>query len=370
MSGFQHDVALLPLDSYPSAADVKAWWQTTHGSSAEMTLVDERTLWEHELAALPSDILAGLPSTTDWSWAIYPWLRSAVLVPDEPTTYAVLTSRNYPVISRAEQRALRECHILLAGLSTGRAVAQQLVRLGVGSIHLADRDHLAPSNTNRLFGTRLTDMGMPKVVSTARELLEFNPHLSVSTQITFLDGHGLDEHLRARQTAVVVEMIDSLPAKVAIRRVARAQGVPVIMPTDMDWEPMIDLDYPDCAMFGGRLNDDELAAIENSTEEFADKTTIAMRLMGLQRWAPRSFLSGQLARNGLLTYWSQTGPSAAVAGALVSRAVLDIVRGQRPPVSRATLPIRDALQTSDPIDHGEPLYAQLVTANGSFQVPD
>ena len=86
---------------------------------------------------------------------------------------------------------------------------------------------------------------------------------------------------------------------------------------------------------------------------------IAMRAMGLDQWAPRSFLSGELAQNGLVGFWSQTAPSAVVGGAMVARAVLDIVRGQRIPVSRAILKIRDAFGTADGVDESEPLYIRL-----------
>lgn len=292
-----------------------------------------------------------------------------MLVPDEATTYAVLTSRNYPIISRAEQSALREAHLILAGLSTGRAVAQQVVRLGVGSVHLVDGDYLAPSNTNRLVGTRMTDIGVPKVVSTARELLEYNPYLRVTTQMEFLDTDSLEALLQQRRANAVIEMIDGLPAKVAIRRVARAHGIPVVMATDMDWDPMVDIDYPDAPMFGGRLSEEDIIAVEDPTTSFADKTSIAMRVMGLEKWAPRSFLSGQLARNGLVSFWSQTAPSAAAAGALVTRAVLDIVRGQHLPTTRGVLSIRDALATVDDIDPVEPLFSQLEACAGRFEVP-
>ena len=363
-----HTVERLSLADHPDRESVVAW-AIAEGIGDLHSVGDERSLWTDELASLPADIRAELPEEPGWQWAVYPWLRSATLVPDEATMRAVLTSRNYPIVSRHEQAKLAAGHVVVVGLSTGRAVAQQLVRLGVGSIHLVDGDHLAPSNTNRLVGTRLTDMGMPKVVSTARELLEYNPYLGVSTQIAFLDSESLTEHLAEKPATVIVEMIDGLPAKVAIRRVARANNIPVVMPTDMDWDPMVDIDYPDAPMFGGRLDDDDIAAVEDPTTSFAEKTEIAMRFMALPKWAPRSFLSGQLARNGLVSYWSQTAPSVAVGGAMVARAVFDIFRGKRGPGNRAVLSVRDVMGTDDPIDKTEPLYLQLVEVAGEVEVP-
>lgn len=351
-------VEMLELDDYPDDAAINRWWEAKHDTSL-LAVCAERALWTEEVAGLPSDVRAELPDELHWAWAVYPWSATAVLVPDEATTYAVLTARNYPIISRGEQRLLKHAHVVLAGLSTGRSVAQQLARIGVGSLHLVDADHLAPSNTNRLVGTRLSDLGVPKAISTARELLEYNPYLRVTTAVEFLDEASLHSHLAGTPAAAVVEMIDSFPAKVGIRRAARAFGVPVVMPTDMDWDPMVDVDYPTAEMFGGRLDDDDLHLIETPTSSFADKTRVAMKAMGLDSWAPRSFLSGELARAELVGFWSQTAPSATVGGAMAARAVFDIVRGQRIPVSRAVLGIRDAFGTSDPVDESETLYQQL-----------
>ncbi|MCL4414753.1 MAG: ThiF family adenylyltransferase [Actinobacteria bacterium] len=369
MAGANHDLVLLDLDEYPDTRSLQSWWRSANPEAGALVVTDDRAVWKEELVSLPADVTASLPADEVGSWAVYPWLRAAVAVPGEETLYQILTSRNYPIISRREQRLLHESHAVLIGLSTGRAVAQQLSRLGVGSIHLADGDHLAPSNTNRLVGTRLTDTGLAKVISTARELLEYNPYLKITSQVSFIDGDTLDAHLREYPTAVVIEMIDSLPAKVQIRRVARDHGVPVVTPTSMDWDPMVDIDYPDAPMFGGRLTAEDIAAVENPTTGFAQKTAVTMRLMALPRWAPRSFLSGQLAQSGLVPYWSQTIPAVATGGAAVVRAVFDIVRGQRIPVDRVVLSIRDGFGTADPIDESETLYRQLVDTSGALDLP-
>lgn len=62
------------------------------------------------------------------------------------------------------QRLLARLHIGVVGVGgTGSAVVEQLVRLGVGSIVVADNDRFVLSNINRVFGSRMDDDGMPKV---------------------------------------------------------------------------------------------------------------------------------------------------------------------------------------------------------------
>ncbi len=46
---------------------------------------------------------------------------------------------------------------------TGSAVAEQLIRLGVGSLFIADGDRFVDSNINRVYGSRVCDSSIPKV---------------------------------------------------------------------------------------------------------------------------------------------------------------------------------------------------------------
>jgi shikimate 5-dehydrogenase len=53
---------------------------------------------------------------------------------------------------------------------TGSAVAEQLLRLGVRNLKLVDPDELSCSNVTRVYGSRLLDVGRPKVDVLAEHL--------------------------------------------------------------------------------------------------------------------------------------------------------------------------------------------------------
>lgn len=339
--------------------------EVTPWCQRELGLPNVRTeaasqVWDEEIASLPRDI-AGTLSLTRWQWVVYPWRSLAVRIPDEDTYWAVVTSRNYPIITRAEQQRMRTATVLLAGLSTGRAVAQQLSRLGVGSFVIADADHMSVSNFNRLLGAGLADLGLPKVVSVSRELRELNPYLTVVEHSAFLDLASTEELLDTHGVDVIVEMIDNVDAKLAIRHAARARDLTVVMATDMDWDPFIDIEEPNRALFNGRLDDHEIELFADPATDFQTKTSLVMRFMALEHWAERSQLSGQLASQGLVGFWSQTAPAAAVAGALAARAVFDLLRGNTNLPPRAGLSLRDPIGTTDPVDESEPLVTDLRT---------
>jgi molybdopterin/thiamine biosynthesis adenylyltransferase len=62
------------------------------------------------------------------------------------------------------QRVLKNLHVGIVGNGgTGSAVAEQLIRLGVGKLSLFEGQTLDASNVTRVYGSRLTDVGVPKV---------------------------------------------------------------------------------------------------------------------------------------------------------------------------------------------------------------
>jgi molybdopterin/thiamine biosynthesis adenylyltransferase len=77
--------------------------------------------------------------------------------------------RQVRTFGRDTQAILSRLNIGIVGVGgTGSAVAEQLIRLGVGSCVLADGGLFEPSNVNRVYGSRLIDADIPKVEITER----------------------------------------------------------------------------------------------------------------------------------------------------------------------------------------------------------
>jgi hypothetical protein len=320
--------------------------------------VDAQELWLEDIASLPGHITSQLPAL-EWRWALLDWEATAVKVPNQPWFHHVLTSRNYPVITVTEQALIRHARVVIAGLSVGRSVATQLARLGVEHFALADGDVLAPANFNRLHGSTIRELGLSKVESVAREILEINPYAEVQGLIGKLDAERLEDVIARNGCDIVIEVVDDTRAKVELRLVAHSHGIPLLMPTDVDWDPMVDIELPTLPMFDGRLAPQEVEALTTNDITFEEKTALVMRMMGLQKWAPRSFAGGVLARQGKVRFWPQIGPCAAATAALTVRAVFEVMRGSAGLPARAVTSLRDPFMTNDPLDDDDPLMAGL-----------
>jgi len=95
--------------------------------------------------------LDGRPIAEHGCWVYFPWSRHLVQVLPEAEFREVRASRNRYKITVEEQARLRSFTIGVVGLSVGQAIAMAMALEGcAGAYRLADFDHLALSNLNRL----------------------------------------------------------------------------------------------------------------------------------------------------------------------------------------------------------------------------
>lgn len=104
--------------------------------------------------------------------------------------------RNIGWVTRAEQQALRGKRIAIAGLGgVGGSHLLTLVRLGIGSFHLADFDTFDLPNFNRQAGAMISTLGQPKAEVLVSMALDINPELKIKAFDGGVDARNVDEFL-------------------------------------------------------------------------------------------------------------------------------------------------------------------------------
>lgn len=88
--------------------------------------------------------------------------------------------------SQEKLRAARVCVLGCGGLGTH--ILFDLVALGVHHLTILDFDKIELSNLNRQILYKESDIGMPKVETARRRLLEFNSHLDITAHETRLES--------------------------------------------------------------------------------------------------------------------------------------------------------------------------------------
>jgi sulfur carrier protein ThiS adenylyltransferase len=88
---------------------------------------------------------------------------------------------------------LKNAHVAIAGLGgLGSHIAIELVRAGVGSLHLIDFDKVEPSNLNRQCYT-MHNLGQYKTQALSDQLYQINPYVKLRTDTVRVTEENLVE---------------------------------------------------------------------------------------------------------------------------------------------------------------------------------
>ncbi|MFE0100483.1 Rv1355c family protein [Streptomyces sp. NPDC059009] len=292
----------------------------TVAEQAAELLTSRRPDWRPDTGELAAAVEAHLggPASAYGSWVWYPWSRRLVhvLPPDE---YRELRqSRNRYKITAEEQALLTDRTIAVIGLSVGAASAVTLAQEGVGSrFRLADFDRLALSNLNRLRAS-VTDIGLPKVVISARQMYEIDPYLDIEVWPHGLAEGNVDAFLTGGGRAdLLVEECDDLYIKVYARERARAQGIPVLMETNE--RGMLDVERfdrePERPLLHGLLSG--VAAADLKTLSTREKVPYVLRILDQERPSER-FVPSLVEIGQTISSWPQLASGVALGAALVT----------------------------------------------------
>jgi adenylyltransferase/sulfurtransferase len=130
-------------------------------------------------------------------------------------------------IGREGQARLRAARILVVGCGAlGSALAETMVRAGVGRLTLVDRDLVEPSNLQRqsLFDEDDAARARPKAVAAEARLRQLNSDVSIQGVVADLDGANAEGFVR--QADVVLDGTDNFETRYLVNDVCLRAGVP------------------------------------------------------------------------------------------------------------------------------------------------
>lgn len=294
-----------------------------------------------ELDELVDQAFDGRPPFKYGAWAYYPWSGRLVHLLDADEFAELRTNRNIYKIAPRERERLAGKRIGVVGLSVGQSVALVLaLERGFGELRLADFDTLDLSNLNRL-RAGVHQIGIPKVLVTAREIAEIDPFLNV---VGFFDGvtdANVETFLGEPEPLdLLIEECDSLDLKVAIRHAARRRRIPVLMDTSdrglLDIE-RFDLE-PERPIFHGLVGDLDPAGLRGLTTE--EKVPHVLRIIGAQTISTR-LRASLLEVEQTISTWPQLASSVAMGGAVAADVARRMLLGQHTASGRFFVDVED-----------------------------
>ncbi|MFH1610093.1 MAG: ThiF family adenylyltransferase, partial [Candidatus Bipolaricaulota bacterium] len=132
-----------------------------------------------------------------------------------------------PLLGEEGQRRLGEATVLVAGCGAlGTHTAEILLRAGVRTLILVDRDLVEETNLHRVALFTPADVGRPKATATAGALLRIAPEAEVTPHVAHL-GPDLAEEL-VPAVDLVVDGLDNLETRYLLNDACVKHGVPWI----------------------------------------------------------------------------------------------------------------------------------------------
>lgn len=261
-------------------------------------------------------------------WVYYPWSRRLVHLLDEDEFMLVRTNRNQYKITAREQEVLSTKCIGIIGLSVGQSIALTLaMERGFGELRLTDFDTLELSNLNRI-RAGVHDLGIPKVVVTAREIAEIDPFLKVNCFFDGLSEDNMDAFFTGDgKLDLLVDECDSLDVKILARYKARELRIPVLM--DTSDRGMLDVERfdlePQRPLLHGTIDHIDPQNIKGLSTE--DKIPVMLQMLGIENISLRAKVS-MIEVEQTINTWPQLASSVALGGAVGTDVCRRILLGQ------------------------------------------
>lgn len=141
---------------------------------------------------------------------------------------ADIYSRTAALLGGDAVEKLKKARVAVFGAGgVGSAAIEALVRSGVGSIDIFDRDTISPSNLNRQLMTNSENIGEPKAEAAAKRARLINPAAVITAHELFYLPETADT-VDLSKFDYIIDAVDTLTAKLELVSRAVAAGVPII----------------------------------------------------------------------------------------------------------------------------------------------
>jgi molybdopterin/thiamine biosynthesis adenylyltransferase len=146
-------------------------------------------------------------------------------MPDELARYA-RQIRFAPLGEAGQRQLMRSCALVCGCGALGSFVANLLVRAGVGTVRLVDRDFVETSNLQRqvLFDEQDAAAGVPKAVAAAEKLARVNSQVRVEPVVADIDPRNIEQ--LAQGANVLVDGTDNFETRFLLNDFSVSQRVP------------------------------------------------------------------------------------------------------------------------------------------------
>ncbi|MDD9177717.1 MULTISPECIES: ThiF family adenylyltransferase [Aliivibrio] len=209
--------------------------------------------------------------------------------------HSLLFSRMLGIVSEEELKTLEGKKIAVPGAGgVGFTHAETLVRMGVGSVTIADFDTFGPENMNRQFGCTISTLGQEKADVLSRRLHDINPNVETKI-LTAISEDTIEEFLDG--VDLVCDALDYfvIEPRMLMYRRARERGIPVIMSGPVGFGASLHLFTPEAMPFETFFNLQKNDTEQEKLVKFGNGLTPSSLYLNYQKSANLDFEAHKVA---------------------------------------------------------------------------
>lgn len=183
--------------------------------------------------------------------------------------------RNIPALTEAECLSLGKKKVLVVGCGgLGGHIIDQLARIGVGFLRVADGDVFDASNLNRQLLSSVPLLGVNKARAAADHIARVNPEVTVEAVEEFLTEVNASALIDGCDA--VLDALDNVPSRRLLASSCEKAGIPYIYGAIQGWVAQTAISLPGDDLIG-KLFPEEVEIRDKSVLSFTPALCASMQ---------------------------------------------------------------------------------------------
>lgn len=214
-------------------------------------------------------------------------------------------SRNIPALTEEECLTLQQKRVLVVGCGgLGGHIIDQLARIGVGFLRLADGDVFEETNLNRQLLSRVPLLGVSKAKTAADHVAEVNPLVTTDTVEAFMTADNVRTLIA--DCDIVMDALDNIPSRRILAQACSDAGIPYVYGAIQGWIAQAAVSMPGDGLIAA-LFPEEVEIRDKSVLSFTPALCAAMQCaLGVKLLAGRPVETGTILYFDLLNQEFET----------------------------------------------------------------
>ena len=205
-------------------------------------------------------------------------------------------ARNIPALTESECQILQNKRVLVVGCGgLGGHLIDQLIRIGIGFIRIADGDVFEATNLNRQLLSQVSLLGSSKAAAAKAHIQRVNPDVKVDMVDAYMTDANVQDLIS--DCDVVLDALDNIPSRKILANACSQAAIPYIYGAIQGWVCQAAISMP---------GDGLIDTLFPSHVEITDKSVLSFTpalCASLQASLCVKLLLGKPVRTGILYYF-------------------------------------------------------------------